>query len=128
MQNYPFIIKLKYTIKDFKGSILGKNFIDKNRNKCKIILNNKKYDLGYDHLKDPICIEIDKLCAEASNEVDDSDRDSEQNNRFFEIQLKILQPLTYMKSMFQENQNLFYISDEFENIDTSKVTNMSSLF
>ena len=37
MKNYPFIIKLKYSIKDFKGSILGTNFIDKNKNKCKII-------------------------------------------------------------------------------------------
>ena len=133
MKNYPFIIKLKYAIKDFNGNILGTNFIDKNKTKCKIILNNKEYDLGYDNYKDAIYKEIDKLCAEASKdkneeEVYDSDRDDGQNNKFFEIQLKILKPLTYMKAMFNENQNLFYISDEFENLDTSEVTNMSLLF
>ena len=130
-----FIIA-KYSIKDIKENILqvfGNRFVENNKDKCKIIINNKKYrltnclELNTDKIdnKQEIMIKL----AGINNIINPSDM-------FYGCSsLKLLPDISkwntsnveYMNSLFYECSSLESLPD-LGNWDTSKVVSMNSLF
>ena len=92
-------------IKDNKIKIFGKNFVNNNKNKCKILCNNKIYEL---------------------NEYFDISNYSNKNN-ILEIKLQGINNITDASYMFHECNSLSSLSD-LSKWDVSIVTNMSHMF
>ena len=85
--------------------IFGKDFVNENKDKCKI----RHYN-GTDELKEYFDID-----------------DNLKNKDVLEIILTGMTKITNMRHMFQECQSLLSISD-ISNLDVSKVTDMSGMF
>ena len=96
---YIFNINTEKTIK-----IFGENFIEKNRGNCLIITNQREYELS-SHIDAP------KI---------------KNNQPFFEIVLKIIRPLTSLKDMFLNCENLISFTEY--NLNTKKLTDISNMF
>ena len=100
-------MKLIYKIDKSKLNlkIFGKDFVNENKDKCKI----RHYN-GTDELKEYFDID-----------------DNLKNKEVLEIILTGMTKITNMRHMFQECQNLLSISD-ISNLDFSKVTDVSGMF
>ena len=95
-----------YEIKvENKIKIFGKNFVDNNRNNCKIIINNKER----------------KICEYLNI------NENMRKNDKLKIKLKEIKTITDMSYMFCGCSSLISIPD-ISNWNTSKVENMSFLF
>ena len=92
-----------YTIGD-KIKIFGEKFIQNNKDKCKIIYNDKKYELN-DHFT---LIEIN-------------------NNQTLEIKLKGIKNITNISGMFSYNYRIIS-SPDISNWNTINITNLTHLF
>jgi surface protein len=101
------MIYLKYKIdikKNKKLKILGDHFVEKNKDLCDIIINNKELKLtSY------IDIPKDKI-----------------NQKYLDVKIKINLPLTSLKNMFFRCENLVCVT-EF-NSNTNQVTDISNMF
>ena len=100
-------IILKYKIDSFnenKIKLFGEYFVENNQKNCKIIIDNKEFIL---------CSHFDKNKLKTKNNI-------------LEIKLKIKKPLNTMKDMFSNCNSLISFKDN--NLDTSKITNLSNLF
>ena len=93
------LIKEKRSLKLFDP-----NFISKNRDKCKLIINGEEFEL-FEKINYKFFLEIEEL----------------------EIKIKQIKPITDMSFMFAYSDSLAFITD-ISNLDTSKVTNMESMF
>ena len=102
MKVYNTEIILKYINKKGKIKILGEEFVDNNKNNCKIIYNGIEKELNS-------CIINDN----ESNEI--------------EIKLKIYKDIIDMSKMFSDCKDLNSISD-LSKLNTNNVYNMSSMF
>ena len=100
-------IKIKYDNDKTKQkiSLLGKRFIENNKNKFEIYYNGNKINISNSYDK----------------------KKYKFNNNPIEIKLKIINQLTDMSYMFYDCSFLIEICN-IEKIDTRKVTNMSFLF
>ena len=96
-------ILIKYVINQNKVKIFGKEFVDNNKNFCKIIYENKEYNLS-EYLQN-----LDK------------------NKKILTITLKGINNIVNMSQMFYECDSLLSISNSSK-CDTSNVTNMRSMF
>ena len=103
-----FIIA-KYSIKDIKENILqvfGNRFVENNKDKCKIIINNKKYRLTN-------CLELNT--------------DKIDNNQEIMIKLTGINNITNASNMFYGCSSLKLFPDT-PKWETSKVENMENMF
>ena len=92
--------------KDGGVKIFGKTFVKNNKQNCKIIYNNKEYEI-----------------KEYINDID-----KEYNNKDeIKIKLKGITKITKMKSMFNSCYSLFSLPD-ISKWNTSNVTNMKYIF
>ena len=99
------IFKIIYFKKDYgKVRIFGKNFVKRNKDKCKIIYNNKEYEL-----------------TEYFNDID------EDFNSEIKIKLKGINNISNMSCMFYECKSLSSLPD-ISKWNTSNVTYMSRMF
>ena len=100
-------IKIKYdNDKNIRNiSLLGKRFIENNKNKFEIYYNGNKINISNSYDK----------------------KKYKFNNNPIEIKLKIIEQLTDMSYMFYDCSSLIEICN-IDKIDTRKVTNMSFLF
>ena len=95
------IIKYKIEKDEEKVKIFGYNFVKNNKNMCKIIYEDKEYDLTeFFYINN--------------------------NNTILEIELKINDDIIDMSYMFENCTSLIYFSNN--NWNTKKVNNMSYLF
>ena len=101
-ENDEIRIKYKKPKDEKRIEIFGSYFVRNNKNKCKIIYNEKEYKL------------TDKLKIE-------------ENNEEIEITLKGISNITNMGEMFYNCTSLISLSDNISNLNTSKVTNMSEI-
>ena len=99
-------IKIKYKINKKSLKIFGESFVKTNKNKCSIIFENKESKLKGD-------FEIP---------------DDALNKEILEIELKGVSEITNMKDIFAQCSTLISLSDDFSNLDTKKITDMSFLF
>ena len=101
------MISLKYKIDIKKGKrikILGESFVEKSRDSCVIIINNKEFKLtSY--------IDIPK---------------DKPNKKYLDIKIKIKNPLTSLKNMFFKCENLVSFTEFY--LDVSQVTDISNMF
>ena len=103
-------ITLQYNIKNKeKVKLFGNKFIEKNKNKCKIIIDNKEQDI-----------------------IEFYDIDKKENKDILEIKFKKIKAITNMSHMFGDQQfdsceTLISITD-ISKWDTKNVTNMSYMF
>ena len=99
--------ELKYKIKenDSKIKVFGKNFVKNNKDKCKIICQNKSYDL--------------------SEYFDLSDYD--KNKDILEIKLEGINNVSNMSYMFNRCQALDSLED-ISNLNVDNITNISFMF
>ena len=102
-------ISIIYTIDKKKEgiNIFGKNFVKNNKRKCRIVINEKSYE---------IC-----------NYIIYSDFGINKNNDSFKIFLKGINNITDASDMFRECNSLKSIPD-IDNWDTKNVTNISGMF
>ena len=99
-------IKIKYNIYNYKKEclrIFGSEFVNKNKNNCKLIYENKEFEL-----KEFINIKNNK-------------------KEIIEIKLKGINKITDMSCLFKECNSLSSSTD-LSHWDTSNITNMSYLF
>ena len=102
INNYENIITIQYRNDYGKIKLFGETFIKNNKDKCKIIFNNKEFELlSYLNIKDNIDI--------------------------IEIKLKIIKIITNMDHMFWGCTQLISIPDAYK-LDTSHVTTMEEMF
>ena len=87
-----------------KIKLFGKEFVENNFNKCKIVYNNNEQELKE-------YLDIDNL----------------ENQNKIKIKLKGVKTITNMSYMFSECLSLSYLPD-ISNINTNNVTDMSYLF
>ena len=100
------IIYKSNRIQNEKLRIFGNKFVENNRGKCKIIYNNKEYEL-----------------TEYINDIDERYYDNDE----IKIKLKGISNVTNMSYMFYECDSLYLLNDISE-WNTSKVTDMSYMF
>ena len=99
-------ITIIYRIKDKnKLRVFGKHFVENNKNQCKILYDNKEYDLNE-------YFNIDNI---------------KYTDDLFEIKLKGINNITDMSNMLFHCQSLLSVPD-LDKINTNKIHNMSSLF
>ena len=101
------IIKYKINEDDKFIKLFGSNFVDNNKNNCKLIINNEEKEL---------CEYLD---------VKSSVNKKETN--IFELKLKLINTFTDISFMFSSCKNMIEISNIF-NLDTSNVTKINNLF
>ena len=85
--------------KEFKTKLFGRNFVEENKNNCKIIIKNKIFDLVQEY-----------------NLGDET-----------EIKLTNIKNITDISYIFDQCDLLLSLPD-FDRLDTSKFTNMNSMF
>ena len=102
-------ITVKYKVENNKKiKIFGEDFVANNKNFCKLIINEKEFDLmTFYNIEN---LENEKL-----------------NDDILEIKLKGINRVTNMSQLFYECSSLFFLPD-ISNWNTSKVINMSHLF
>ena len=111
-------ITLKYNIKDKKRiKLFGNKFINNNKRKCKIIIENKEQDI----------VEFLDI-----NKIKKDEKEEKEEKKTIEIKLKIIKTLTNMSHMFGDKMydgcyDLLSITD-IGKVDTRNVTNMSCMF
>ena len=111
MNNIVNEIKLRYKISEYQYKdikILDNNFINNNKNNCKIIHRGKIYDLQ-EHF------DIKNI------------KNTDKENVFLEIKLRGLLKIFDMSYMFNECSSLSSIL-YFSNFNTSNITNMKYMF
>ena len=97
-------INIIYDINDHKNiTIFGYNFVKNNKNICKMIIDNKGYDIEEEY----------KVKSNKSNKL--------------KIKLKGIEKVTNMSSIFSRCSLLSSLPD-FSKWNTNKVTNMSGMF
>ena len=103
----PNEIRIRYEINNNIIEIFSREFVENNKNKCRIIYNENEYEL-----KNKLNIENDK------------------KNKILQITLKIIINITNMEKMFYSYypHRIPLISVDFSNFDSSNVTNMNSMF
>ena len=105
MKNLILILKI-HLVKLFqKKKLFGQHFVENNKEKCKIIINNKEYEL-YSY------INLEKFC---------------NNNDQIEIKLKGVSNITNMSFMFCGCLSLLSLPD-FSKIEINNVKDMSHMF
>ena len=102
--SYTFELEYKASIKD-EIKIFGKKFVDKNKDKCKIIYNLDKFDLN-EYFK-----------------IDNKDNQS----YILKIQLTINKNITDLSCMFHECESLISIKD-ISNLDNSNTISLNKSF
>ena len=102
-------LKIIYKIDKSKDEIkiFGHKFIENNKNICKMLINNKEYEI--------------------SKTIKYIDYDINKENDYLEIILTNINKITNMSSMFECCTNLYSIPD-FSNLNTKNITNISGLF
>ena len=105
-------ITIIYKIKD-KIKLFGKEFVQNNKNNCKIVIDNKEHEL----------VEY----------IDKKDIDENINKKKkLTIKLKVINPIINMSHMFGDDWNHSFESlsslPDIYKLDTKNVTNMSYLF
>ena len=85
--------------------IFGSNFVDNNKNICKIIYNDKVYELKE-------YLDIDKI---------------DLSKEFLEIKLNGINQITNLDNMFCNCKELFYVSD-FSKIEISNIISKKDMF
>jgi len=94
-------------IYDFNGNnninIFGSNFVENNKNTCKMIIDNKEYELAQNY------------------------NVKSNNNNKLKIKLKGINHITNMSYMFYRCSSLSSLPD-ISNWNTNKVKNMSDMF
>ena len=105
LKNY-IIIKYKIKEKDKNIKIFGKDFVENNYDKCKILFNKKEYELSKN-------IDINSL--------------KNINNDIFEIKLSGINNITNAYSMFSGCSSLISLPN-ISIWNTSKVTRIDSMF
>ena len=98
-------LRYKINKKDDKIRLFGEEFVDNNKNICKIIYKEKIYELT-DH--------FDKTVYDIKEDI-------------LEIKLKGINQITNLSCMFDFCQNLISLPN-ISKLDTSKVTDMSCIF
>ena len=102
----PNEIRIRYEINNNIIEIFSREFVENNKNKCRIIYNENEYEL-----KNKLNIENDK------------------KNKVLQITLKIVTNITNMEKMFYSySHEIPLISVDFSNFDSSNVTHMNSMF
>ena len=102
--SYTFELEYKTLIGE-KTKILGEKFVDKNKNKCKIIYNGKEHDLT-EYFKN-------------------DNKDNQAN--ILKIQLTINKNITDISYMFHECKALLSMKD-ISNLDNSNTINLNKSF
>ena len=102
MEQY-FLLKYKIDIKSQKIKLFGNDFVEKNKNKCSLTINQKEYGL-INNINTPILKE----------------------NKFIEVKLKIKKSLNSLKDMFSNCENLISVREY--NLNTKKITDINNLF
>ena len=92
--------------KESKLRILGKKFVNNNKNKCKIIFNNKEYEL--------------------KEYLDDIDKNYNDKNSI-SMNLMLNNDITNISYMFAYCKTLIKINN-ISKFNTSKVINMNNIF
>ena len=85
--------------------LFGKEFANKNKNKCSFIYNEKEYEL------------TDKIDI----------RDNKKDDKYLQIRLKNFDKIEYISSMF-EGCNSLISAKNLEKLNTSKFEDMSNIF
>ena len=103
---YSNEINIKYETSDEKYiQIFGKNFVNKYKDKCKIISDNKEYNL-----------------------IDNFPINSKKNKpKTIDIKLNNIKTITDMSYMFNECKTLISV-DDISNIDTKNIIDMTHMF
>ena len=83
--------------------IFGEEFVKNNKNKCKMIIDNKEY------------------------EISETYNIENYNDNILEIKLKLIENVTNMSGMFSECKSLSSLPD-ISKWNTNNVTNMSYMF
>ena len=102
MEQY-FLLKYKIDINSQKLKLFGDDFVEKNINKCSLIINQKEYNL--------------------TNYINTQ---KNYNNKFLEVKLKIKKSLNSLKDMFSNCHDL--ISVEEYNLNTKNISDLSNMF
>ena len=97
-------LEYKYNNKEKNISLLGKNFIKSNKNKCFIIINNKQYSL--------------------TNNIKEL---KEKIYKLIQIKLRILENIIDLNEMFFESSSLISLCD-ISKLNINNVINMGYLF
>ena len=100
--NKDNIIEMIHLNESNRVKIFGNKFKDNNKNKCKIIYKNKKYNLK-------------------------EDIEEEKKNKYIILKLQFLEDFSSLDSMFEGCKSLVYLS-VLSNIKTNKVQSMENLF
>jgi surface protein len=98
-----FLLKYKIDINNQKVKLFGDDFVEKNRNKCSLIIGKKEYNL-INNINAPIY----------------------KKNKFFDVILIIKKPLNSLKDMFSNCENLIAVVEY--NLNTKKITDISNMF
>ena len=124
-------IKAKYKINKNKIKIFGTSFVKKNKNNCKIIYENKEYELKdifeIDNNINKEILEIDLIGI--SNITDISYLFSECSSLISLSGISNIDfsKISYMQGMFNECSSLLYLPD-ISQWDISNITDISCLF
>ena len=102
MEQY-FLLKYKIDINNQKLKLFGDDFVEKNINKCSLIINKKEYNLS-NYINNP----------------------KNKYNKFLEVKLKIKKPLNSLKDMFSNCQDLISVIEC--NLNTKIVSDISNMF
>ena len=96
-------INIIYSIEGKDVNIFGSNFIENNKNICKMVIDNKEYEITND-------FDVENY-----------------NNNLLKIKLKGINKITNMSYMFSECSSLISLPDISE-WDTSNINDMSHIF
>ena len=96
-------INIIYSIEGKDINIFGSNFIENNKNICKMVIDNKEYEITND-------FDVENY-----------------NNNLLKIKLKGINKITNMSYMFSECSSLISLPDISE-WDTSNINDMSHIF
>ena len=119
------IIKLIYYVNKERVKILGHIFLMNNKNKCKVIYNNKKYNITEEFIennKNNCKIIIDNKEQELIEYLKIN-----KNEKILKIKLKEIKSITNMSCMFDGCNSLTSLPD-ISNWNTNNVTDMSGIF
>ena len=117
------IFSLTYKL-NYDGRIFGDKFVENNKSKCIMIINDKKYKLSTHINKEIIKDEIIDIKLKEVKAITDMSCMFFECKNIFEISIWDTSNITNMSCMFYKCNNLPNISK----LDTSNVINMSDMF